>query len=156
MHLVPNPATLSEPARANRRGFTLIEILIVVVILGILAAMVVPQFTSAASETRENSLKMDLFRVRQQLAIYQQQHDGSWPSVSNFADQLTKSTKTDGTTAPSPDTPYRWGPYLKQVPVNPFTGGDTVADAALGNSDWFYDPSTGDFRANDSIDHRKY
>ena len=49
------------------RAFTLVEILIVVVILGILAAIVIPQFTTAAESSKESALKQDVFRFREQI-----------------------------------------------------------------------------------------
>ncbi len=52
-----------------RKGFTLIEILIVVVILGILAAVVIPQFNSAAAESREAAAGSNLATVRQAIEM---------------------------------------------------------------------------------------
>lgn len=63
------------------RGFTLIEILIVVVILGILAAIVIPQFTSAADEAKESSLRSQLQTVRGQIELYNVQQ-GAYPDFN--------------------------------------------------------------------------
>ena len=60
--------------RVDPRGFTLIEILIVVVILGILATIVVPQFTNATHDSRENSLKGQLHYLRMQILMFKAQH----------------------------------------------------------------------------------
>ncbi|MEL7087296.1 MAG: prepilin-type N-terminal cleavage/methylation domain-containing protein, partial [Planctomycetota bacterium] len=53
------------------KGFTLVEILIVVVILGILAAIVIPQFTSASESAKASSLVTQLQSLRSQLELYQ-------------------------------------------------------------------------------------
>lgn len=62
-----------------RRGFTLIEILIVVVILSILAAIIVPQFAGASEEAAESSIKSTLKAVRTQIEVYRMYNDGEPP-----------------------------------------------------------------------------
>jgi general secretion pathway protein G len=146
-------AMSSIAARKPRRpvqGFTLIEVLVVVVLLGILAAMVIPQFVSATEETRENSVKMNLHRIRTQIDIYQQQHDGRWPTLANFEAQMTQMSNIEGLTGGTRATGYKLGPYLMELPKNTRTSGATVGDGAVGSSDWYYDETTGLFRANDS------
>ncbi len=139
----------------QRRGFTLVEILIVVVILGILAAIVVPQFTSAAAESRDSSIKMNLNRIRQQLEIYREHHDGSYPTLVDFEDQLVGATDVDGAALPL-GTPGAFGPYIREVPHNANSGGTVVGNGAVGSSDWFYNETTGVFHANDSVLTRTY
>ena len=80
-----------------KRGFTLVEILIVVVILGILAAIVIPQFTQASTEAKTNSLCSDLQTLRSQIELYKVQHndDGRRP-VANFANQMVYCSHLDG------------------------------------------------------------
>ena len=148
---------LSQKARRRRvrlSGFTLVEILIVVVILGILAALVVPQFTSAAAESRDNSLRMDLKRIREQLEIYQTHHN-AYPTLANFENQLTGVTDVHGNTVAA-GTSGSHGPYIQRLPNNPNTSSNVVGDGAVGSSDWFYDEDTGAFHANDSADTRAY
>ncbi|QQE10602.1 prepilin-type N-terminal cleavage/methylation domain-containing protein [Planctomycetota bacterium] len=135
-----------------RTGFTLVEIMIVVVILGILASIVVPQFTSATDEARENALAMNLFRVRHQLQVYKNQHNGDYPTLADFSDQMMKASNKTGDTAEPGTNGYPFGPYLQEIPVNPFTGGLSVGTGAVGSSDWYYDPATGEFMANDSAE----
>ena len=85
--------------RANAHpGFTLIEILVVVVLLGILAAIVIPQFVGAFSESRESAIETTLHRVRSQLGVYREQHN-RFPTLANFADQLTIASDINGNTA---------------------------------------------------------
>lgn len=134
-------------------GFTLVEILIVVMILGILAAIVVPQFTSAAGESRENSLKMNLYRIRQQIEIYKQHHGGNYPSVEHFTEQMTQATNLHGNFAEPGTVGYPFGPYLRDIPINPMTSSRTVGDGAVGSSDWYFNENTGEFRANNHEDY---
>ena len=64
-------------------GFTLVEILIVVVILGILAAIVIPQFTNASDSAKGSSLTSQLQTIRSQLELAQTQHGwGPIPDLS--------------------------------------------------------------------------
>ncbi len=146
--------SLARRKRVRISGFTLVEILIVVVILGILAALVVPQFTSAAAESRDNSLRMDLKRIREQLGLYQLHHN-AFPSLANFEVQITGFTDADGNTV-AQGTLGAFGPYIQRLPPNPNTSSNTVGDGAVGSSDWFYDENTGAFHANDSADTRAY
>ena len=64
----------------SRRGFTLIEILIVVVILGILAAIVIPQFTDAAQDASASSARSQLQTMRSQIELYRVQNSGQIPA----------------------------------------------------------------------------
>ena len=142
--------------RGRARGFTLIEILIVVVMLGILAAIVLPQFISAADETREESLKSILHRVRQQLEIYKEQHRGEYPRLEQFEAQMTEATNADGDTAAIGTAGYPFGPYLYNMPRNPMTDGTDVGTGEPGTSAWYYEEDTGTFHANDSEETRQW
>lgn len=141
---------------ARRRAFTLVEILIVVVILGILAAIVIPQFSSAAQDSKESALQQDLFRIRQQLELYNNHHNGSYPTLANFIDQMTLPSDIDGTTAPIGTAGYSFGPYLHKMPNNPFTDTVPVGDGAVGTSAWYYDEATGHIAPNDSNERRTW
>ena len=62
-------------------GFTLIEILIVVIILGILAAIVIPQFTNASNDARNSSLASQLQTLRSQVELFKLQHNETLPNL---------------------------------------------------------------------------
>jgi len=137
-------------SNARRSGFTLVEILIVVIILGILAAIVIPQFTQASTSARTNSLTSDLQTVRSQIQLYKVQHNDATPTAAGFVAQMTAGTAIDGTAGNA------FGPYLQCVPNNPFTNTNTVGQGARGTSAWLYDPATGNFTANDTDANAAY
>ena len=133
----PLPPRRSEIAarfgRGRRSGMTLIEILIVVVILGILAAIVVPELTSASRQAREGVMKDDCRFMREQILRYRIQHDdvppgypgGSMSAVPTEADliaQMTRYSDFRGNTAAAYTDIFRYGPYLTRIPDNPLTG----------------------------------
>jgi general secretion pathway protein G len=134
-------------------GFTLVEILIVVVILGILAAIVIPQFTSASETAKASSLVSQLQTIRSQLELYQVQHNGTYPTVAQLWDNMTTATDITGGTPGSGVTSY--GPYLQQSPINPFEDSSVViasTDSAAAQKGWSYNATTGAIKAIVSAD----
>lgn len=124
---------------SKRGGFTLVEILIVVVILGILAAIVIPQFTNASETAKASSLASQLQTLRSQIELFQVQHNGDYPEIeSNWTVMLSASDPTEHLAADVGDGPF--GPYLQEKPINPFTGGSDVA--ADDSADWIYSSGT--------------
>jgi general secretion pathway protein G len=130
--------TMKSYRTTLRRGFTLVEILIVVIILGILAAIVIPQFTNASQDARKNSLTSQLQTIRSQLELYKMQHLDKNPDLlllpagtgtSTDWSQLTKKTDKFGVTTAT--TGLDFGPYLQQTPANPLNGFTTVAIGAV-------------------------
>lgn len=130
------------------KGFTLVEILIVVVILGILAAIVVPQFTNAANESRVGNIATQVATLESQLELFAARNNGSYPDL-----------ETDGW-GTSADVGTMVGDgYLKEVPVNPFSNNsdinawdsDGVSDSFVIYTDdvegWYYDATTGNIAA---------
>jgi len=118
-----------------RSGFTLVEILIVVVILGILAAIVIPQFTNASEQAKESSLVSDLQTMRSQIELYKVQHKGLLPGEGGASIELAitglTDVKGDVKTAPGDGV---YGPYLQKLPKNPFTEGRGINGPAADGS----------------------
>ncbi len=138
-----------------RKAFTLVEILIVVVILGILAALVIPQVGSVVNESKASSLLMDLKTVRSQIGLYRTQHE-QHPTLDDFGLQLTKYTDEKGNTNLTKTPVFKYGPYLQRIPANPYTGKNNLSTDDPGESDWYYNPVTGEFHANDTAETRTY
>jgi len=136
-----------------KSGFTLVEILIVVVILGILAAIVIPQFTEASTEAKTSSLCTDLQTVRSQIELYKIQHNDQLPGAGTATWVQAMTGQTDIAGAVGAD----YGPYLQKVPTNQFNDLETVridGAAAGANTDgWRFDATTGAFQADDTAVH---
>jgi len=150
----------------SRSGFTLVEILIVVVILGILAAIVVPQFTNASVEAQNSRLMQDLQSVRSQIELYKIQHMGTLPSGTAFTTAMTGYTDQTGAAETAPGTGV-YGPYLQKMPSNPYASitdagvsNGTVVSAvettpvvAIADTGWFFNTVTGEFGACTTLEH---
>jgi len=77
-------------SKLTRRGFTLIEILIVVVIIGLLAALVVPNITTTAEDAARSTARSQLAAVRSQIELYKLRYGGTIPppAGADGTDQL--------------------------------------------------------------------
>ena len=143
-------------------GFTLVELLIVVIILAILAAIVVPQFASTTDDAKLASVDSTLSNVRGAIDLYYQQH-GAYPgsvtavpsaacagtsgtgvatggagatAVTAFQDQLSLYTDAKGGSCSISDTTnHKFGPYMKKatLPADPITNVATLTVIAAGN-----------------------
>jgi general secretion pathway protein G len=150
--------------RIVRKGFTLVEILIVVIILGILAAIVIPQFTSASEDARQNSLVSQVQTIRSQIELYKLQHTSDASELfggSVAADhwmEFTSQTDSAGDAwVEGTSEGSKFGPYLQTVPVNGVNGksevvvDDTVTEASTAVIDtdagFVYNNETGKFFA---------
>jgi prepilin-type N-terminal cleavage/methylation domain-containing protein len=162
----------------RQKGFTLVEILIVVIILAILAGVVIPQFSSSTDEAKLAVLRSDLKSMRGAVELYYHQHNSFYPGAvtSNYAghatnaewfvDQLTLYTDVRGNAVAVKDATHKYGPYLKKgIPVNPFNDLNTVIidkivtevdNAAVDSgSGWKFYTLTGRLIANDGA-HGNY
>jgi len=150
------------------KGFTLYEVLIVVVLLSILAAVILPSYTGYTVSARESAVKDCLMTMRTQIELYKIEHDGVPPGYINGVEapeaalqlQFTGTTMLIGVASASkiPVDPYLYGPYIKKLPENPFNGlkniryvaeAMTFSAAVDGTtSGWLYKKETGDFVIN--------
>lgn len=135
----------------STRGFTLVEILIVVIILGILAAIVIPQFTNASTEARESNLRSQLQTLRSQIELYKLQHKDVPPALISGGEAawevFTKYTDIDGEVSDTKTATHVYGPYMNAAPVNPLTGSAAINAALTANGGWVYDETTGVIKA---------
>jgi general secretion pathway protein G len=133
-------------ARWDKRGFTLIEMLIVITVIAILAVIVVPRLLSATRRSREASLAANLKQLRDAVERFEA-NTAAWPpSLTDLmaADGSGISADADGRGLSIDRSAYD-GPYLRtgdgNLPVDPFTGG----------ADWNYNNSTGEVHSNATL-----
>ncbi len=160
---------------ANRRGrgFTLVELLIVVIILAILAGIVIPQFAASTDDANRAAYETNLANLRAVVELYRQQH-GEYPGANasgtvtcvngtnqtgaagtaSLEQQLTLYTDQNGNACTGFDsTTFRFGPYLRDgLPSNPLgtSGAVTVVSTGVlglttsGTGGWRFDSVTGE------------
>ena len=139
----------------HTKGFTLVELLIVVIILAILAAIVVPQFSNTTKDAQVAALDSNLASIRSVIDLYYQQHGSTYPSVkaatggtcsgdsgtgaadssAAFISQLSLYSNAQGQTCNKKDAGFDFGPYLKkaELPKNPITNIATLAVQTTGS-----------------------
>jgi len=136
-------------------GFTFIEAMIVVAILGLLAAVAIPQFTSNKEEGQAASMASNLAMLRSAIDRYWTQHDDfPGPTVPEFETQLLGKTDKAGNVGNGDESSY--GPYLggETIPTNPISDSadvkivDAMPHAADDTSAWVYCKLTGEIRSN--------
>jgi len=145
-------------------GFTLIEMLIVVILLAILAAVVIPMFLNFSGDARIASLMVNLQTIRRQMNLYRVDHRDQWPGgedeEAGFVAQMTRYSNTEGETSATKSEQYPHGPYLSAIPVNPISGSNAIVFvtytrfiAPKVDGGWWYNPETGEFRPYLNNDH---
>jgi len=151
---------------ASSAAFSLVELVLVVVIIGIVAAIAVPRMTRGGQQAQAKALTATLESVRRAIDYYYAEHnrfpgynpdtlapDGQW-----FVDQLTKWSNARGDVSDVPKSGSNLGPYLRTpFPTNPINGLDTVKVRATrsesvsrGTTGWIATLSDGSFHANNS------
>jgi len=137
---------------AARASFTLVELLIVVMIIGILAAVAIPQSGNTSEEAKIAALRRSLSCVRSAVERYRQEHGGRFPGyvathkvgemmivqvhldrVDAFTKQMTLYSNANGDTSNKKSSSFPYGPYLSNgVPENPLPhAGAATAPAAV-------------------------
>ena len=170
-------------ALKNQTGFTLIEMLIVVIVLGILAMIIIPQITVSTEDAKLATLQTNLNTMRSAIELYYHQHNQTYPgaidntdgagatttvgeAATAFIAQLTTYTQASGFAGVTKTGDFIYGPYIKMatLPKNPFTetvdltcniteDDITVRTADTGTKAWKFYVKTGIFIANDSTVH---
>lgn len=142
------------------RGFTLVEVLIVVVLLAILAGIVVPQISDAGEEARISALLADLQTIRSRLEVYKAEHNDQYPN-EDFVLQMTRYTNAQGEVSDTRSTEFRLGPYVLAMPDNPITGDARVRvvntlrpfTPPVADRGWWFNSVTGEFCPDLTYDH---
>lgn len=126
-------------------GFTLIEVMVVVVILGILAAIIVPKIMSRPEQARMVKVKQDITAIQSALDLYKLDN-GVYPTTEQGLQALV-------TKPSSPPVPQSWNPdgYLQQLPVDPW--GETYQYENNGNNVRIYSFGPGGKESGNVIDN---
>jgi prepilin-type N-terminal cleavage/methylation domain-containing protein len=147
-----------------RPAFSLVELVVVVMIIGMLATMAIPRMSRGATAASGSTLLGDLTIVRNAILHYAIEHRNSFPGAdaAKVTAQLTQYSDLSGTASPTPTATAIYGPYLLKIPPCPVghnPGSDEIlidavnsppAPNAGSSAGWVYNPSTGEFYPNAS------
>lgn len=155
-------------SRLRRRGgFKVVELIIVVCVLVILATVVIPQFSRASQQTRQDALKDVLQYMRTQITVFRAQHQDvppgypqgnptASPSADDFLQQMTERSDVRCRLSPREAPEFQYGPYLGKLPINPINnlstmemvGNNQPIPPPDGKTGWIYKPQTQEIIAN--------
>ena len=129
------------------RAFTLIELTIVIVIIGLIAAIAIPKYVNLINETKINTTKGIMGNVRSAIMIFRAkelvQGRNVFPSLGDLQDNAFNTGCSLLETGDLPDNPFSTGPDHDAVVLAVGRPVPTGTDGA-----WAYDPNTGGFYAN--------
>jgi general secretion pathway protein G len=139
----------------RRNAFSLVELVIVLVILGVIAAIAIPRMTKGAQGADIKGMRSDLAVLRGAIELYAAEHD-AYPTLAQLPNALIKRTDKDGTVNAS----GAYGPYVAIIPalktgakagqtafVAPAANPPAAEEASAG---WLYDQASGTLWANDT------
>jgi prepilin-type N-terminal cleavage/methylation domain-containing protein len=136
-----------------RKGFTLIELMIVVAIIGILAAVAIPKFAQMMEKAKEGATKGNIGAIKSALSIYYGDQQGNWPwqiTDSLFANYLKVPVPAVKITHPKsmfPSGTPLSGTCATVAMINSGSGGETYAATGDG---WLYNQATGNVFVNNN------
>lgn len=119
-----NSATMSK-----QRAFSLVELVIVIVIIGIIAAIAVPRFSSATTNANAKQAQASAVILQNALDLFIAEHSpGALAATgASIVTQLTAGSKADGTAGTT------YGPYIRTMPAN-LTIGETADGLSVGGT----------------------
>ena len=110
----------------NKRGFTLVEIILVIIIIGILAAIIVPKFAGQSDNAKIANIKANVNSLRSAVRLWQSDNDGTPPTA--LSDLVPN--------------------YIRAIPEEPITPSVAVSPSVNGLGGWAYDNSDGSVSVN--------
>ncbi len=134
----------------SNRAFSLVELVIVVVIIGIISAIAIPRLSRGTEGAADNALRGNLAVLRNAIDLYAAEHQGTYPTAGNFEAELTGTTDLAGTVGTTAGT-HIYGPYIKAIPPLPVgtnKGNKGVAAADAAGVGWIYNGTTHEITSN--------